>query len=219
MDPSPQFQRNISHHSVKAICWPTAKMYGIELLLEKLLLMHLVKKFTAYLKLKVHFHAHKGQHLDLILHQINSVHTFLLIFLTSTFILSFHLQCLSLSSNLFSSDFQTKILEVFLYFPFLLHPLPFSSSLISSLYKYMASSINSEDSHYAIFKLAHYFRPLALPPPPPPGITILGEPSLFQNCPPLFLVLWLTSPVPHPHILSNFLTSTKVFLHIECFLV
>jgi len=81
--------------------------------------MHLFKKFTAYLKLKVHFHALKGQNLDLILHLINSVHTILLISLTSTFILSLHLQCLSLSSNLLSSDFPTKILEVFFIFPIL----------------------------------------------------------------------------------------------------
>ena len=82
-----------------------------------MLLTHLAKKFIAYMKLKVHFHAHKGQHLELILHQINSVHTILLISLTSTFISSFHLQCLSLSSNLFSSDFSTKTLELFFKFP------------------------------------------------------------------------------------------------------
>ena len=114
---SPDSKGIHSHHTVKAICWPIAKIYGNGFLLEKMLLTHLAKKFIAYMKLKVHFHAHKGQHLELILHQINSVHTILLISLTSTFISSFHLQCLSLSSNLFSSDFSTKTLELFFKFP------------------------------------------------------------------------------------------------------
>jgi hypothetical protein len=44
---------------VKAICLPVTKLYGREFLLAKLLLMQLAKKFTAYMNLKVHFHAHK----------------------------------------------------------------------------------------------------------------------------------------------------------------
>jgi hypothetical protein len=35
------------------------------------LLTHLVKKFTAYMKLRVPFHVHRGKHLDFILHKIN----------------------------------------------------------------------------------------------------------------------------------------------------
>ena len=174
--------------------------------------MHLVKKFTSYLKLKVHFHAHKGQHLDLILHQINSVHTILLISLTPTFILSFHLQCLSLSSNPFSSDFWTKILEVFFIFPILV---TFSYHLI--LLDFISIQIYGKQYKFRRFSLCNFSNLpinascrllrlllllLLL------ALQFLENPSLFQNCPPLFLVLWLTSPVPHTHILSNFYTST-----------
>jgi hypothetical protein len=135
---------------VKAICWLIAKIYGTEFLLEKLLLMHLFKKFTAYLKLKVHFHALKGQNLDLILQQINSVHTILLISLTSTFILSLHLRCLSLLSNLLSSDIPNKILEVFFIFPNLvtssyhLIPLDFISiQIYGKQYKFRQFSLRN----------------------------------------------------------------------------
>jgi len=129
--------------------------------------MNLVKKFTAYLKLKVHFHAHKGQQLDLILHQINSVHTILLISLTSTFILPLHLQCLSLSSNLFSSNFPNTILEVFFIFPILV-----TSSYHLILLDFISVQIHGKQYKFRRFSLCNFSNL----PITSSGITILGEP-------------------------------------------
>jgi len=176
---------------VRAICWPIAKIYGTEFLLEKLLLTHLVKKFTAYLKLKVHFHAHKDQHLDLILHQTNSVHTILLISLTSTFILSLYLQCLSLSSNLFSSDFPTKILEVFFIFPILV-----TSFYHLILLDFISIQIYGKQDKFRRFSLCNFSN---LPITSSLLLLLLlalqSLKNLFQNCPPLFLGLRLTFSV------------------------
>jgi hypothetical protein len=62
-----------------------------------------------------------------ILNQIHPVHS-APSFLSLQFILIFPLS-LGLPSGLFSSGFPTKILYAFLFFPYLLHALPISSSL------------------------------------------------------------------------------------------
>jgi hypothetical protein len=76
-----------------------------EVLLEKLIVGHVFKKFPALWKANVHYHVHKAPPLVLILSQINLAHIFTPIYLRSILILSSHLRQ-NLTSGLFLHAFQ-----------------------------------------------------------------------------------------------------------------
>jgi hypothetical protein len=70
--------------------------------------------------------------------------------LRSNLILSYHLH-LGLPSGPFPSGFPTEILYAFLFYPYVLHALPISSSLKWTLYLCFAKSTSYVATHNAIF--------------------------------------------------------------------
>jgi hypothetical protein len=74
------------------------------------------------------------------------------LFLRSLLILYSHLR-LGLPTGLFHSGFPTKILYVLLFFPYMLHDPPLSSSLSWSLYLYLAGGASSEAFRYAVVNI------------------------------------------------------------------
>jgi hypothetical protein len=121
--------------------------------------------------------------------QNKSVHTILLTSVTSTFILTFHLQCLFFLfrfSNQNSGGIFHNSHSCYILLPS--HPPSFHFQIYGKQYKF---------KHFLLcnfFKFANYFKPLPLPPSPLLILLLLAlqsleNLSLFQNCPPLFLVL------------------------------
>jgi hypothetical protein len=80
-------------------------------------------------KPEVHYHIYNSLSLTPVWSQLNAVTSTYPVLLRCGLILSFHLH-LRLISGLFPSGFWTKILDVFLILPNMLHSLPISTYLI-----------------------------------------------------------------------------------------